>query len=116
MKVVGNGRLLDEVTYLVNITFPELHLKLEDEMEHTNTSDIYRVYGYLINYGASSASDVYPANLTVTNERTGEVVLTSSALYSVGGQIRFPSGSGRIIPMQLWKSHMTSLQEIPTGL
>jgi hypothetical protein len=103
VKVVGNGRLLDEATYLVNITFPELHLKLEDEMEHTNTSDIYRVYGYLLNYGASSASDV-STNLKVTNERTGEVVLTSSALYSVGGQDK--------IPLRIWPDYPYAIVEI----
>jgi hypothetical protein len=103
VKVVENSRPLDEATYLVNITFPELHLKLEDVMERTNTSDVYRVYGYLLNYGASSASDV-STNLTVTNERTGEVVFTSSELYSVGGKDK--------IPLRIWPDYPYAIVEI----
>ncbi|MDR7664348.1 hypothetical protein RG963_00830 [Methanosarcina sp. Z-7115] len=83
VKVVENNRLLDEATYLVNIPLPELHLKLEYEVESKNTSDVYRIYGYLINKGLSPARDVR-TNLTVTNERTGEIVLKSSDLYYVG--------------------------------
>lgn len=85
VKVFENGRLLDEDTYLANISFPELHLKLENEIQSRNTSDVYRIYGYLINYGMSSANNV-STNLTVTNERTGEIVFRSSESYSVGGQ------------------------------
>lgn len=85
VRVVENRRLLDEDTYLVNVPFPELHLKLESEIEQRNTSDVYKVYGYLINYGLSSANNV-STNLTVTNEKTGEIVFASSELYSVGGQ------------------------------
>lgn len=85
VRVVENRRLLDEDTYLVNVPFPELHLKLESEIEQRNTSDVYKVYGYLINYGLSSANNV-STNLTVTNEKTGEIVFTSSEPYSVGGQ------------------------------
>ena len=85
VRVVENSRLLDEDTYLVNVPFPELHLKLENEIERRNTSDVYKVYGYLINYGLSSANKV-GTNLTVTNEKTGEIVFTSSESYSVGGQ------------------------------
>jgi hypothetical protein len=85
VKVVENRRVLDEDTYLVNIPYPELHLKLENEVEHSNTSDVYRVYGYLINYGLSSANNV-STNLTVTNESTGKIVFISSESYSVGGR------------------------------
>ncbi len=85
VKVVENSRLLDEETYLAKIPFPELHLKLEDEIERKNASDVYRIYGYLINYGLSLADNV-PTNLTVTNEKTGEIVFTSSELHYVRGQ------------------------------
>jgi hypothetical protein len=85
VKVFENGRLLDEDTYLANISFPELYLKLENEIQSRNSSDVYRIYGYLINYGMSSANNV-STNLTVTNERTGEIVFRSSESYSVGGQ------------------------------
>lgn len=103
VKVVENSRTLDEATYIAKIQFPELHLKLEDEMERTNTSDVYRVYGYLLNYGASSASDV-STNLKVTNERTGEIVFTSSELYSVGGQDK--------IPLRIWPDYPYAIVEI----
>lgn len=89
IRVVENSRLLDEETYPVNIPFPEIHLKLEYEMESKNTSDVYRIYGYLINKGLSAAMNV-STNLTVTNERTGELVLTSSELYDVGDKDKTP--------------------------
>lgn len=84
VKVIENSRLVDESTYLVKIPFPELHLKLENEIEHKKDSEIYRVYCYLINYGLSSANKV-STNLTVINESTGEIVFTSSEFYSVEG-------------------------------
>ncbi|MCQ1536917.1 hypothetical protein FTO70_14795 [Methanosarcina sp. KYL-1] len=84
VKVVENGRLLDEGTYLVETPPPEIHLKLEYEMGRRNTSDVYRIYGYLINKGTGSALDV-STNLTVTEEGTGEPVFTSSRTYDVRG-------------------------------
>ncbi len=85
VKVVENSRLLDEGTYLVQIPTPEIHLKLEYEMESRNTSEIYRIYGYLINKGLASARDV-STSLTVTNERTGKLVFTSFDIYDVREQ------------------------------
>lgn len=85
VKVVENSRVLDEGTCLVEIPTPELNLKLEYEMESGNSSDIYRIYGYLINNGTGSARDV-PTNLTVKDERTGKTVLISSNTYYVGSQ------------------------------
>lgn len=85
VKVVENGRILDEGTCLVQIPSPELHLKLEYEMESGNNSDVYRIYGYLINKGSGSAIDV-STNLTVTDEITGKKVLTSSDTSYVGAQ------------------------------
>jgi hypothetical protein len=85
VKVVENSRVLDEGTCLVQIPTPELHLKLEYEMESRNSSDIYRVYGYLINNGSGSARDV-STNLTVIDERTGKTVLTSSGTHYVRSQ------------------------------
>ena len=106
VRVVQNSRLLDEDTYLVNVPFPELHLKLEDEMEHTNTSDVYRVYGYLLNYGLSSADKV-STNLTVTNEKTGEIVFKSSGLYSVSGQDKSA--------LRTWPGYPYAIVEIAHG-
>ena len=106
VRVVQNSRLLDEETYLVNVPFPELHLKLEDEIEHVNTSDVYRVYGYLLNYGLSSADKVN-TNLTVTNEKTGEIVLTSSESYLVGGQDKSA--------LRTWPGYPYAIVEIAHG-
>lgn len=89
VRVVQNSRLLDEETYPVSIPFPEIHLKLEYEMESKNNSDVYRIYGYIINKGLSNARNV-STNLTVTNERTGELVLTSSELYDAGEKDKSP--------------------------
>jgi hypothetical protein len=89
VKVVENSRLLDEDTYLLKIPLPEIHVKLEYETENKNTSDVYKIYGYLINKGLSSARDV-STNLTVTNERTGELVFTSSWLHYVGEEDKSP--------------------------
>ncbi len=106
VRVVQNSRLLDESTYLVNITSPELHLKLENELERRNTSDVYKVYGYLINYGLSSADKV-STNLTVTNERTGKIVFTSSEFYSVGGQDKSA--------LRAWPGYPYAIVEIAHG-
>lgn len=103
VRVVENSRLLDEDTYLVNVPFPELHLKLENEIEHRNNSDVYKVYGYLINYGLSSANKV-STNLTVTNERTGEIVFTSSESHFVGGQDKSD--------LRAWPSYPYAIVEI----
>ncbi|WP_292390250.1 hypothetical protein [Methanosarcina sp. UBA5] len=106
VRVIENSRLLDEGTYLVNIPSPELHLKLENELERRNTSDVYRIYGYLINYGLSSADKV-STNLTVTNEKTGEIVFTSSESYSVGGQDK--------TALRTWPGYPYTIVEIAHG-
>lgn len=106
VRVVQNSRLLDEDTYLVNIQPPELHLKLENELERRNTSDVYKVYGYLINYGLSYANNV-STNLTVTNERTGEIVFTSSESYYAGGQDK--------TALRTWPGYPYAIVEIAHG-
>lgn len=103
VKVVENGRTLDEGTCLVQIPTPELNLKLEYEMESRNTSDIYRIYGYLINKGLGSARDV-STNLTVTDEKTGEPVLTSSNIYFVRAQDK--------AALWAWSDHPYAIVEI----
>jgi hypothetical protein len=87
VKVVDNSRILDEDTYLVKVppheTPENLSLKLEYEMERRNTSDVYKIYGYIINKGPGYEENI-STNLTVINERTGELVFTSSEMYGVG--------------------------------
>jgi len=110
VKVVENSRTLDESTYLVEIPPPEipenLYLKLEYEMESRNTSDIYRIYGYLINKGPGSEENV-STNLTVINEMTGELVFTSSELYSVGEYDK--------TPLWTWPDYPYAVVEIAYG-
>ncbi|AKB52170.1 hypothetical protein MSBRW_2917 [Methanosarcina barkeri str. Wiesmoor] len=106
VRVVQNSRLLEEDTYPVNIPSPEIHLKLEYEMESKNTSDVYRIYGYLINKGLSYARKV-SINLTVTNERTGELVLTSSEFYDVGEKDKSP--------LWTWPDYPYAIVEIAHG-
>ncbi len=92
VKVLGDGRLLDEDTYLMEVSLPEIpeniDLKLEYEKERVENSDVYRIYGYLINKGSGSAT--VSTNLTVTDERTGEPVFTSSELFGVGEYDKTP--------------------------
>lgn len=110
VKVLVNGRALDEGTYLVEILPPEvpenLYLKLEYEMESRNTSDVYRIYGYLINKGSGSEENV-STNLTVTDERTGELVFTSSEVYGVGEYDK--------TPLWIWPDYPYAVVEIAHG-
>mgnify|MGYP000961816658 CR=1 FL=1 len=106
VKVIENSRLLDEGTYLVQIPLPEIHLKLEYETESRNTSDIYRIYGYLINKGLGSAMDV-STNLTVIDERTGELVFTSSRTYDVRNNDK--------VPLWSWPDYPYAIVEIVHG-
>ncbi|AKB19570.1 MULTISPECIES: hypothetical protein [unclassified Methanosarcina] len=111
VKVVENSRTLDEGTYLVEVPLPEipenLSLKLEYEMESRNTSDIYRIYGYLINKGPGSEKNV-STNFTVINERTGELVFTSSAIYGVGEYDK--------TPLWIWPDYPYAVVEIAHGV
>lgn len=90
VKVSEDSRLLDSASLTVEVQPPELSLKLEYEkvswkgLERGNDIELYGIYGYLINYGPSLAEDVC-TNLSVTEERTGETVFTSSEVYDVGG-------------------------------
>ncbi|WP_440947371.1 hypothetical protein ACSAZL_03590 [Methanosarcina sp. T3] len=110
VKVLGDGRILDEGTYLVEIPTPEipenLSLKLEYEIKSRNTSDVYRIYGYLINKGSGSAEDI-PVNLTVTDEKNGELVFASSGLYGVREYDK--------TPLWTWPDYPYAVVEIAYG-
>ena len=84
VKVSEDSRPLDKASLVVEVPPPELLLELEYEKESMETSDVYGIYGYLINYGLSSAEDV-STNLTVINEHTGKTIFTSSRTYDVRG-------------------------------
>lgn len=110
VKVVENSRVLDEGTYLVEVPPPEipenLSLKLEYEMESTNTSDVYRIYGYLINKGSGSTENV-STKLTVINEEAGKLVFTSSEIYGVGEHDK--------TPLWTWPDYPYAVVEIAHG-
>lgn len=110
VKIVESSRLLDEGTYLVKVSPPEtpenIYLKLEYEMESKNTSDIYGIYGYIINKEAGFAENV-STNLTVTDERTGKIVFTSSELYDVGEYDK--------TPLWTWPDYPYAVIEIAHG-
>jgi hypothetical protein len=109
VKVLGDGRLLDEDTYLMEVSLPEIpeniSLKLEYEKERVENSDVYRIYGYLINKGSGSAT--VSTNLTVTDERTGELVFTSSELFGVGEYDK--------TPLWTWPDYPYAIVEIADG-
>jgi len=110
VKVVESSRILDEGTYLVEISPPEipenLSLKLEYEMESRNTSDVYRIYGYLINKGSGSEKNV-STNFTAINEKTGKLVFTSSEIYGVGEYDK--------TPLWTWPDYPYAVVEIAHG-
>jgi hypothetical protein len=110
VKVIENSRVLDEGTYLIEISSPEVpknvSLKLEYEIENRNTSDVYRIYGYLINKGSGSAENV-SINLTVIDERTGKPVFTSSELYDIGEYDK--------TPLWTWPDYPYAVIEIAHG-
>ncbi|KKG09327.1 hypothetical protein [Methanosarcina sp. 2.H.A.1B.4] len=110
VKVVENSRTLDEGTYMVEIPAPEipenLSLKLEYEMESKNSSDVYRIYGYIINKG-SGFEDNVSTNLTVIDEKTGEVVFTSSEIYGVREYDK--------TPLWTWPDYPYAVVEIAHG-
>jgi hypothetical protein len=117
VKVVVNKRLLDEGTYLINISPPiipeNISLKLEYEKESINTSEIYRIYGYLINKGPGSASGLGSGsgsvftNFTVTDEKTGEEVFNSAEFYDVGEYDK--------TPLRAWPDYPYAVVEIANG-
>lgn len=110
VKVVESSRLLDEDICFVEVPAPEtpenIYLKLEYEMESKNTSDIYRIYGYIINKESGFAKNV-STNLTVTDERTGKIVFTSSELYDVGEYDK--------TPLWTWPDYPYAVIEIARG-
>lgn len=109
VKVVRNSRILDKATYLIEVSprkVPDnLSLKLEYEKESTNTSEIYRIYGYLINRGTGSAE--IPTNFTVTDEKTGEEVFNSSKICYVREYDK--------TPLRTWPDYPYAIVEIANG-
>lgn len=110
VKVVENGKSFDERTYMVSVRPPETpknaYIKLEYEIESRNSSDLYKIYGYLINNGTGSARGM-PVNLTVIDERTKKPVLASSGFYDIGEYDK--------TPLWTWPDYPYAVVEIAHG-
>lgn len=83
VSIYQNERLIDEGTVIIEVPLPELSLQLEYEKATTDNFDFYRVDGYLINHELSWARHV-TTKVTVTNDKTGEIVSTKTYNSGVG--------------------------------
>ncbi|MGP8323159.1 MAG: hypothetical protein ACT6FG_04110 [Methanosarcinaceae archaeon] len=83
VRIYQNERFIDEGTVIIEVPLPELLLQLEYEKATTDYFDYYRVDGYLINKELSGARHV-PTKVTVTNNKTGEIVSTDMYNARVG--------------------------------
>lgn len=81
VRIYQNERLIDESTVIVEVPLPVLSLQLEYEKATTDNFDFYRIDGYLTNHELSSANHVI-TKVTVTNDKTGEIVSTKT--YNLG--------------------------------
>jgi len=81
VRICQNERLIDEGTVIIEVPLPELSLQLEYEKATIDDFDFYRVDGYLTNNELSSAMHV-ATKVTVTNDKTGEIVSTKT--YNIG--------------------------------
>ena len=74
VSIYQNERLIDEGTVIIEVPLPELSLQLEYEKATTDNFDFYRVDGYLTNHEISRVLGPVTISVTVTNDKTGEVV------------------------------------------
>ena len=81
VSIYQNERLIDEGTVIIEVPLPELSLQLGYEKATTDNFDFYRIDGYLTNHELSSARHV-TTKVTVTNDKTGEIVSTKT--YNLG--------------------------------
>lgn len=84
VRMYQNERLIDEGTVTVEVPLPDISLQLEYEKATTDNFDFYRIDGYLINHELSWAWHV-PTKVTVTNDKTGEMVSTDTYNARVRG-------------------------------
>ena len=74
VSIYQNERLIDEGTVIIEVPLPELSLQLGYEKATTDNFDFYRVDGYLTNHEISRVLGPVTISVTVTNDKTGEVV------------------------------------------
>ena len=78
VRIYQNERLIDEGTVIVEVPLPVLSLQLEYEKATTDNFDFYRIDGYLTNHEISRVLGPVTTSVTVTNDKTGEVVSTDT--------------------------------------
>lgn len=74
VSIYQNERLIDVDTVIIEVPLPELSLQLGYEKATTDKFDFYRVDGYLTNHEISRVLEPVTISVTVTNDKTGEVV------------------------------------------
>ena len=78
VRIYQNERLIDEGTVIVEVPLPVLSLQLKYEKATTDNFDFYRIDGYLTNHEISRVLGPVTTSVTVTNDKTGEVVSTDT--------------------------------------
>lgn len=107
VKVYQNGRLIDKGS--VNVTVwvprrPELSIQLAYRIETTDDHDIYRIYGYLLDEGVSTYRYEVPVQITIIDDKTGEIVSNDTEDYHVG--------QGGITALSKWKGRPMAVIEM----
>ena len=87
VKVYQNGRLIDKDH--INVTVPMPYrpklslLPLAYRIETTDDHDVYRIYGYLLNDMRQSDSSDISVQISIINDKTGEIVLNNTDNYHI---------------------------------
>lgn len=110
VRIYQNERLIDEGTVIVEVPLPELSLQLEYEKATIDDFDFYRVDGYLINHELSGARHV-STKVTVTNDKTGEIVSTDTYNARVGSY-----GSALITQWNISHWNISNWKDSPLAL
>lgn len=92
VKVYQSGKLIDEGTASVRVPAPDLSIKLKYEKDTTADFVLYRIDGVITNKGLSAAFDVL-TNITIVNDKTGEVISYETNKRSVQGRFGVESFS-----------------------
>jgi hypothetical protein len=112
VRVYQNKRLIDESTVIVEVPVPKLSLELEYEKLTTDDFNFYRIDGYLTNHELGSV-DV-TTKVTVTNDKTGEVVSTDVDDCTVGGHEKKSMSGWNISRLNIsnWEDSPVTLIEL----
>ena len=107
VKIYQNGLLIDKDW--VNVTVPvprrpELSLQLAYRKETTDDYDIYRIYGYLLDDGLGIEGYDVPVQITIIDDKTGEIVSNDTEDYHIG--------QGGITALSKWKGRPMAVIEM----